>query len=129
MPLDSTLKQNHVYTMVKKTWQGRQRTVVFVSNSGGTWSYTAQQVIFRKQEVIDPELPDISGGSPKLKADAVMIVDIAISMTGVVYIADTSTATSGAVAAADKYSIIESTPRGIIPTYTHWEVDLRRFRG
>jgi urate oxidase len=115
--------------MVKKTWQGRQQTVVFVSNSGGVWSYTAQSVIFRKLDVIDPEQPDTSGGAPKIRADAVMIVDIAIDMTGVVYVAYTSTATALAVSTADKYEIIEATQKGIIPAKTHWEVDLRRFRG
>ena len=58
-----------------------------------------------------------------------MIVDISISMTGVVYIAYTATATALAVSTADKYEVIESTQTGIIPAKTHWVVDLRRFRG
>ena len=57
MPLDSTLKVAHVYAAVKRTWQGRQQTVVFVSLVSGVWTYTAQQVIFRQQEVIDPDSP------------------------------------------------------------------------
>jgi len=54
MPLDSSLKQNHVYAMVKKSWIGRQQTVVFVALVSGSWTYTAQSVIFRRQQVIDP---------------------------------------------------------------------------
>src|SRR5438445_10730699 len=128
MPLDSVLKQNHVYTAVKKTWAGRTRVVVFVSQNAGVWSYAAQTVIFRPLEVIDVEQPDTSGGTPKLRADTIMIVDIAISMTGVVYVADTTTATAGAVASASKYEVIEATQSGIITTFTQWEVDLRRMR-
>jgi hypothetical protein len=129
MPLDSALKIAHVQAMVRKAWTGRQQVVVFVSLVSGVWTYTAQTVIFRRQEVVDPEIPDLSGGAPKMKGDALMIVDIAISMVGVVYVAYTATATSGAVQNADKYEIIESTPTGIIPGGTHYVVDLRRWRG
>ncbi len=128
MPLDSSLKQNHVYAMVKKSWVGRQQAVVFVSLVSGSWTYTAQNVIFRKQQVIDPEIPDTSGEAPRMKADALMIVDIAISMVGVVYVAYTATATAGAVQNAEKYEIIEQIPTGIVPGGTHWVCNLRRMR-
>lgn len=114
--------------MVRKSWTGRQQTVVFVSLVAGVWTYTAQSVIFRRQEVIDPEIPNTSGSAPTQRADAIMIVDINISMVGVIYVAYTATATSAAVAAADKYEIIESTPTGIIPGGTHVVCDLRRMR-
>jgi hypothetical protein len=128
MPLDSSLKQNHVYAMVKKSWVGRQQTVVFVSLVSGSWTYTAQNVIFRRQQVIDPEIPDTSGEAPKMKVDAIMMVDISISMVGVVYVAYTATATAGAVQNAEKYEIIEAIPTGIIPGGTHYAVNLRRLR-
>ena len=128
MPLDNQNKINHILAMVRKAWTGRQQTVVFVSQSAGVWSYTAQNVIFRRQQVIDPEIPDASGKAPKMKADALMIVDISISMVGVVYVAYTATATSGAVQTSEKYQVIEVTPAGIIPGGTHYTVDLRRLR-
>jgi hypothetical protein len=128
MPLDNQNKHNHILAMVRKAWTGRQQTVVFVAQSTGVWNYTAQNVIFRKQQVIDPAIPDTSGEAPKMKVDALMMVDISISMVGVVYIAYTATATAGAVAASEKYEVIESTPAGIIPGGTHYVVKLRRMR-
>src|SRR4051794_8495242 len=129
MPLDS-LKIAHIQSLYSssKIYAGRQQTVVFVALASGIWTYTAQSVIFRKQEVIDPEQPDTSGGTPSIKADALMIVPISVSMTGVVYVALTSTATSGAVAAAEKYELIQAVPTGIIPGGTRLVVDLRRWR-
>jgi hypothetical protein len=129
MPLDSALKIAHVQAAVLRTYQGRQQTVVFVALASGVWTYTAQSVIFRKQEVVDLEQPDLSGASPKIKADALMIVPISVSMAGVVYVALTSTATSGAVAAAEKFELVESTPTGIVPGGTHYVCDMRKFRG
>ncbi len=128
MPIDSQLKANHIQALVRKTWLGRQQVVVFVSLVSGVWSYTAQTVIFRRQEVIDPQQPDTGGAAPRLKADAIMIVDIAISMVGVVYVALTSTATAGAVSASERYECIEITPTGILPGGTHWSCHMRRLR-
>lgn len=127
MPLDSR-KAAHIQAIVPKTWQGRQKTVVFAYNSGGSYSYVAQTVIFRPQEVIDPQVPNVSGQPPGVPADMLMICALSISLAGVVYIADTATATSGAVAAAQKYEIIEAVPTGILPGGTHYSVALRRFR-
>jgi 3'-phosphoadenosine 5'-phosphosulfate sulfotransferase (PAPS reductase)/FAD synthetase len=45
------------------------------------------------------------------------------------YIADTPTATSGAVAAAQKYEIIEVLPVGIVPGGSHLRVLCRRLPG
>jgi len=119
MPIDSTLKANHVYNMVRKTWLGRQQSVVLVSLVSGVWTYTAQSVIFRRHEVIDPQQPDISGGAPRIKADALMIVDMSVDLTNVLYVAYTATATSLAVSNAEKYECIEKTPTRIIPGGTH----------
>jgi hypothetical protein len=127
MPIDSQLKANHIQALVRKTWLGRQQVVTFVSLVSGSWTYTAQSVIFRRQEVIDPEIPDTSGGAPRMRGDALMIVDIAISMTGVVYVALTSTATALAVSQAQKFEVINATPTGIIPGGTHYQVNLRRY--
>lgn len=127
MPLDSR-KAAHIQAIVPKTWQGRQKTVVFVYNSAGSYSYTAQTVIFRPQEVIDPQVPNVSGQPPGVPADMLMICALTISLVGVVYVADTSTATNGAAAAAQKYEIIEAVPTGILPGGTHYAVALRRFR-
>lgn len=129
MPLDNALKIAHVQAAVLRTYQGRQQVVVFVALNSGMWTYTAQSVIFRRLESIDPEQPDISGGVPRLKADALMIVPISVSMVGVVYVALTSTATSGAVAAAEKFELIEATPTGIVPGGSHYTCDMRKFRG
>jgi len=57
-----------------------------------------------------------------------MIAPPGTSFTGVVYIADTTTATSSAVAAAPKYEIIEALPVGIIPGGSHIRALLRRLR-
>lgn len=127
MPLDSR-KTAHIQNVVPKTWAGRTKTVVFVYNSAGSYSYVAQTVIFRPQEVIDPQIPALGGGPPGVPADMVMIAALSISFTGVVFVADTGTATSAAVAAAQKYEIIQAVPTGIVPGGTHYRVDLRRMR-
>ncbi len=127
MPLDPR-KIAHIQAVIPRTWSGRQRSVVFVYNSAGAYSYSAQTVIWRPQNVIDPQIPWLSGAAPGVPADITMIAALSISFTGVVYVADTVTATSSAVAAAPKYEIIEAVPSGIIPGGTHIRVALRRMR-
>lgn len=127
MPLDTSQKIAHLQAMVNKAMTGRTKTVVFVYNSVGVFSYVAQQVIFRPQEVIEPEIPDLTGAAPKARYDMLMIVPITVSMTGVVMVADTTTATSAAVASALKYEIVEAIPQGILPQGTHLTVQLRRY--
>ncbi len=127
MPLDAR-KVAHVQAVVTRTWAGRQKTVVFVYNSAGTYSYTQQTVIFRPQDIIDPTVPALGGGAPGVPADMLMIAALSISFVGVVMVADTVTATALGVAAAVKYEIIESVPTGIIPGGTHNRVALRRLR-
>lgn len=128
MPLDNPLKIAHVQAAVLRAYAGRQKAVVFVYNNAGTYSYVAQTVIFRPQTIIDPEIPALNAGAPTAVFDMLMIAPISINFTGVVYIADTTTATSVAVAAAKKYEVIEAVPTGIIPAGTHYEVRLRRLR-
>lgn len=128
MPLDSTRKTSHIQSLVLRTFVGRQKTVVLVTLAGGAYSYTAVSVIMRPQEVIDPQIPDISGGQPRPRADQLLIAPLGTSFTGVVFVADTTTATAAAVQAAPKYEIIEAVPSGIVPGGTHVQVLLRRMR-
>ncbi|HEV2580546.1 MAG TPA: hypothetical protein VGT44_06800, partial [Ktedonobacteraceae bacterium] len=114
MPLDSR-KTQHILNVVPKTFAGRQRTVVLVSLASGVYSFAAIQVIMRPEEVIDPQIYDAGGSQPSRTADMVMIAPLGTTFTGVVYVADTTTATSTAVAAAPKYEIIEALPVGIVP--------------
>lgn len=128
MPLDNARKIAHVQAVIQRSWSGRQKIVVFVYDTAGAFSYVAQSVIFRPQSVIDPTVPNLSGSAPGVPADMVMICPLSISLAGVVYVADTATATSSAVAAAHKYEIIEAVPTGIISGGTHYTVALRRLR-
>ena len=127
MPLDAR-KTQHILNVVPKTFAGRQRTVVFVTLASGSYSYTAVQVIMRPEEIIDPQIYDASGQAPQRNVDMLMIAPLSTSFTGVVYIADTTTATSSAVAAAPKYEIIEALPVGIVPGGSHIRALLRRLR-
>jgi hypothetical protein len=127
MPLDAR-KTQHILNVVPKTFAGRQRTVVFVTLAGGAYSYSAVQVIMRPEEVIDPQIYDASGQAPLRTIDMLMIAPLGTNFTGVVYVADTTTATSSAVAAAPKYEIIEALPAGVVPGGTHVRALLRRLR-
>ena len=127
MPLDAR-KTQHILNVVPKTFAGRQRIVVFVTLASGVYSYTAVQVIMRPEEIIDPQVYDASGHAPQRNADMLLIAPLGTSFTGVVYIADTTTATSAAVAAAPKYEIIEALPVGIVPGGSHVRALLRRLR-
>ncbi len=125
MPLNAS-KLAHIQTVIQKAWASRQKTVVFVTLSGGTYSYTAVSVIFRPQQVIDPQILATSGGKPVPQFDMMVIAPLGTNFTGVVYIADT--ATSGAVAAAQKYEVIEVLPVGMAPGGSHLRALLRRLR-
>jgi hypothetical protein len=127
MPLNAA-KLSHIQTVIQKTWTSRQKTVVFVTLSSGIYSYTAVSVIFRPQQVIDPQILSTSGGKPVPQFDMMMIAPLGTNFTGVVYIADTPTATSGAVAAAPKYEVIEVINVGIAPGGDHMRALLRRLR-
>ena len=127
MPLDSR-KANHILNIVTKTFAGRQRTIVVVYLSGGTYSYSTLQAIMRPEEVIDPQIFDASGQPPQRNADMLMIAPLGTNFNGAVYVADTTTPTANAVANAPKYEIIEVLPVGIVPGGSHLRVLLRRLR-
>jgi hypothetical protein len=127
MPLDAN-KAAHIQSVTLRSFQSRQKTVVFVREAAGAYSYTAVAVIFRPQSIIDPEIPNGAGGQPHQQFDMLMIAPITTSFVGVVLVADTTTASASAVASAPKYEIIEALPVGIVPGGTHYAVKLRRFR-
>ncbi|MBV9688139.1 MAG: hypothetical protein JO202_00340 [Ktedonobacteraceae bacterium] len=127
MPLNSS-KAAQIQAVTLKTFASRQKTVVFVTLAAGTYSYTATSVILRPQQVVDPQILSASGGRPVPAFDQVLIAPLGTSFTGVVFIADTPTATSGAVSAAQKYEVIEALPVGLVPGGTHIRALLRRMR-
>ncbi len=127
MPLDAR-KVQHVLQVVTRSFASRQRTVVVVYLASGSYSYVAIQAIMRSIKVIDPQVLDASGQSFPQGADTVLIAVLGTSFTGAVFIADTTSATSSAVAAAPKYEIIEVLPMGIVPGGSRLRVALRRMR-
>jgi hypothetical protein len=127
VPLNSQ-KLTHIQTIIQKTWTSRQKTVVFVTLSSGLYSYAAVSVIFRPQQVIDPQILMTSGGKPVPLFDMMLIAPLGTNFQGVVYIADTATATSGAVAAAPKYEVVEVLAVGMAPGGSHIRALLRRLR-
>ena len=127
MPLDSR-KILHIAQVVARTFTSRQRTVVAVYLASGSYSYSTLQVIMRPEQILDPQIEDANGHAPTLNADMLMVAPLGTNFTGAVYIADTPTATSAAVASAPKYEIIEALPVGIVPGGTHLRVLLRRLR-
>ena len=127
MPLDDR-KAAHIASVVPKTWAGRQKTVTLVTESGGVQSYSAVAVVFRPISEPDPTVADALGRQPARVADTVMMAPTTLSLAGVIFVADTPTATSGAVAAAPKYELIDVLPAGMLPGGTHQRVLLRRLR-
>jgi hypothetical protein len=130
VPLDNPQKIAHIQAIQARIMQGRTRNVVFVYQATGTTTYTYSlvSVIWRVQELIDPEIPAAAGNAPGVPFDMQMVCPISTSFTGLVYVADATTATAGAVAAARKYELIEAVPTGIIPGGTHVKAILRRLR-
>lgn len=127
MPLDAN-KIAHIQAVVQRAFAARQKTVVFVYQAGGAYSYSAVQVIFRPQLLIDPQIPSLVGAQPKPEFDLLLVAPLSTNFSGVVLIADTPTISAGAVAAAAKYEVIEARPSGIVPGGTHIVARLRRFR-
>lgn len=128
MPLDNQNKINHILSVILRTFAGRQKTVVLVYQSAGTYSYATVQAIFRPQTIIDPQIPDQAGAAPRQQFDLLMVVPIGTNLTGVVYVADTSTASAPAVTASLKYEIVEALPVGIVPGGLRIVAKLRRLR-
>ncbi|HEY7349550.1 MAG TPA: hypothetical protein VH599_14640 [Ktedonobacterales bacterium] len=127
MPLDDH-KAAHIRGVIAKTWTGRQKTVTLVTASGGVPGYSAVSVIFRPMAAPDPTVFDANGQPPKPAADLLMMAPTTLSLAGVIFVADTPTATAEAVAAAPKYEVIEALPAGMLPDGTHQRVLLRRLR-
>lgn len=127
MPLNSQ-KTQHILDVVAKAFAGRQRTVVLVSLASGVYSYATVLAIMRPEELVDPQIADAAGQPPHRVADMLMVVPLGTNFTGVVYVADTTTPTAAAVAAAPKYEVVEALPVGIIPGGSHLRVLLRRLR-
>jgi hypothetical protein len=127
MPLDAR-KTQHILNVVPKTFAGRQSTVVLAYESVGVYSYAAISAIWRHEQIVDPQIYDAVGATPSLVADVQMVAPIGTNFTGVVFVADTATATQAAVQAAPKYEIIEVLPVGIAPGGSHLRVLLRRMR-
>ncbi|GHO85785.1 hypothetical protein KSZ_37910 [Dictyobacter formicarum] len=127
MPLDSR-KQAHIQNLQARTLTGRQKTVVFVYQSGGSYSYQAINVIFRPQASIERQIPDRDGQLPRPVYDTLMLAPPGTSFTGLVMIADTATASAAAVQGAKKYQLIEAIPTGIAPGGSRVYAYLRRLQ-
>ncbi|MBA2393126.1 MAG: hypothetical protein H0V70_10320 [Ktedonobacteraceae bacterium] len=127
MPLDAR-KIQHIVQVITRSFASRQRTVVIVYLASGSYTYAGVQVIMRSLHVVNPQIVDGSGHALPLNADTLLIAPLGTSFTGAVFVADTTSATSGAVAAASKYEIVEVLPVGIVPGGSHLRVALRRIR-
>jgi hypothetical protein len=127
MPLDAR-KVQHILQVVTRSFASRQRTIVIVYLASGSYTYVAVQVIIRSIQVIDPQVIDASGQALPHGADTVIIAPLGTSFTGAIFVADTTSTTSGAVAAALKYEIVEVLPVGIVPGGSRLRVALRRMR-
>ena len=127
MPLDAR-KAQHLLQVVTRSFTGRQRTVVVVALSSGTYTYTAIQAIMRPLYGIDPQIYNPAGQAASRIADMLMIAPLATNFTGAVYVADTTVASVSGVTSAPKYEIVEVLTTGIIPGGTHLRVSLRRLR-
>lgn len=128
MPLDTPQKITHVLAVVNRSFKGRQTTVTGVYLNAGVYSYVNIVMIWRHEQMIDPTVAAASGGTTINTADLQAVAPLGTNFTGCVYIADTATATAGAVAAALKYEIIEVLPVGIVPGGSHLRLLLRRLR-
>ena len=127
MPLDAR-KALHLLQAITRSFAARQRTVVVVYLASGSYSYATVQVIMRPTQVVDPQILNSGGRSLPQNADTVLIAPLGTNFVGAVYVADTTTATTSAVASALKYEIVEVLPVGIVPGGSHLRVSLRRLR-
>lgn len=127
MPLDPR-KVQHIQNVTDASFANRQRVVVLVTLNGGTYSYTTLLAIMRPLQILNPQVVDSSADVPLRAPDMLMQAPLATNLTGVVYIADTPTASASAVASAAKYAILEALPAGLAPGGSHLRVLLRRLR-
>ncbi|GLV60762.1 hypothetical protein KDH_75810 [Dictyobacter sp. S3.2.2.5] len=124
MPLDNR-KRAHILALQARAQSGRQKTVIFVYQSGGSYSYQSVNVILRPQASIERQIPARDGQVPRLVYDALLLAPLNTSFTGVVMIADTTTASAAGVQAARKYQVVEAIPTGIVPGGTRVYAYLR----
>jgi hypothetical protein len=127
MPLDAR-KVQHIVQVVTRSFASRQRTVVIVYLASGSYTYVAVQGIMRSIQVVDPQIVDASGQALPHNADTVLIAPLGTSFVGAIFVADTTSPTASAVAAASKYEIVEVLPIGIVPGGSHQRIALRRMR-
>lgn len=127
MPLDPR-KIQHIQNVTDAAFANRQRTVVLVTLSSGTYSYTALLAIMRPLQILDPQVIDISTDAPLRAPDMLMQAPLGTNFAGVVYVADTPTPVAAAVTAATKYEILEALKVGLAPGGSHIRVLLRRLR-
>ncbi|GER82015.1 hypothetical protein KTAU_06530 [Thermogemmatispora aurantia] len=127
MPLDDR-KAQHLLRLINRSYAGRQRSLVAVVLNAGCYSYRLIQGIIRPLHCLDPQVYDSSGQPPRPEADHLLIAPLGTDFSGVVYLADCTVASAGAVAAATKYELIEAVPVGLLPGGTHLRVPLRRLR-
>ena len=102
MPLDPR-KIQHIQDVITVSFANRQRVVVLVTLNGGVYSYSTLLAIMRPLQILNPQVHDVSNDDALRNPDMLMQAPVSTNFTGVVYIADTPTATSSAVAAAAKY--------------------------
>lgn len=127
MPLDPR-KIQHIQNVTNLSFANRQRTVVLVTLTSGTYSYSTLLAIMRPLQMLNPQTIDTSVDPPLRAPDMLMQVSLGTNFAGVIYIADTQTPTAVAVAAAPKYEILEALPVGLAPGGSHIRVLLRRLR-
>ena len=127
MPLDPR-KIAHLQHVTNSSFAARQRTVVLVTLSGGSYVYSTLLAIMRPLQILNPSVIDVSAETPLRSPDMLMQAPAGTSFNGVVYIADTTTPTAPAVAAAAKYEILEALPVGLVPGGSHVRVLLKRLR-
>jgi len=127
MPLDPR-KIQHIQDITNSSFADRQRVVVLVTLSSAVYSYTTLLAIMRPLQILNPQVVDTSADNPLHAPDMLMQAPLGTNFTGVVYIADTPTASALAVAAAAKYEILEVLPVGLAPGGSHLRLLLRRLR-
>lgn len=123
MPLDAR-KTQHILQAVARSFSGRQRAVTLVYRTVSGYSYSTLQAILRPQQANDLQVSTRDGNTSNV--DAWLIAPTGTNFAGVVYIADTPTATTTAIAAAPKYEIIELLVCGLAPGGSHLRLALRR---
>lgn len=127
MPLDPR-KILHIQNVTSTTFANRQRTVVLVVLNSGVYSYSTLLAIMRPLQILNPQVVDASSDPPLRAPDMLMQAPAGTNFANVVYIADTPTATTSAIAAAAKYEILQALPVGIAPGGSHLRVLLHRLR-